>query len=40
MSDDELAAVAGANLLEDTPEIATFLTTVCPQQRVTVGNYT
>jgi len=40
MSDDELAAVAGANLLQDTPEIATWLTTCCPQQRVTVGNYT
>jgi hypothetical protein len=40
MSDDELADVAGANLLQDTPEIATWLTSVCPQQRVTVGNYT
>ena len=40
MTDDELAEVAGANLLEDTPEIATWLKAVCPQQRVTVGNYT
>jgi hypothetical protein len=40
LTDDELADVAGANLLEDTPELATWLTSVCPQQRVTVGNYT
>lgn len=40
LSDDELAEVAGANLLADTPELATWLASVCPQQRVTVGNYT
>jgi len=40
MSDDELASVAGADLLNDTPEIATWVSKVCPQQRVTVGNYT
>jgi hypothetical protein len=40
MSDDELAAVAGADLLNETPELATWLGTVCPQKRVTVGNYT
>lgn len=40
MSDDELASVAGADLLNDTPEIATWLSAVCPQKRVTVGNYT
>jgi hypothetical protein len=40
MSDDELASLAGADLLNDTPEIATWVSSVCPQQKVTVGNYT
>lgn len=40
LSDGELADVAGANLLQDAPELATWLTSVCPQERVTVGNYT
>jgi len=40
MSDAELAAVAGCDLLRETPEIAAWLGSVVPQQRVTVGNYT
>lgn len=40
MTDAELAAVAGCDLLNETPEIASWLSSVVPQQRVTVGNYT
>jgi len=40
LSDSELAAVAGADLLNDTPELATWLKSTVPEQRVTVGNYT
>jgi len=40
LSDTELAAIAGADLLNDTPELATWLTKCVPEQRVTVGNYT
>merc|ERR1719330_1411738 len=40
LSDDELAKIAGADLLKDTPELATWLKTCVPEQKVTVGNYT
>lgn len=40
MTDDELAAIAGANLLDQTPEIANWLCEVCPNKKITVGNYT
>lgn len=40
LSDSELAAIAGADLLNDTPELGTWLTGSVPQERVTVGNYT
>ena len=38
--DAELAQRSGANLLEATPEIATWLKGVCPGQALTIGNYT
>jgi len=40
LSDDELSAFAGANLLDHTPEIANWLCEVCPEKKVTIGNYT
>lgn len=40
MTDDELAEVAGCDLLNETPEIATWLTGCVPQKNVTIGNYT
>lgn len=40
LSDEELAKIAGCDLLADTPEIAAWLRTVEPKQAVTVGNYT
>jgi len=40
LSEDELAAVSGANLLQHTPEIANWLCQVCPEKKITIGNYT
>uniref|UniRef100_A0A7S2AMZ6 very-long-chain (3R)-3-hydroxyacyl-CoA dehydratase n=1 Tax=Octactis speculum TaxID=3111310 RepID=A0A7S2AMZ6_9STRA len=40
MDDGELAKVSGANLLAQTPEIATWLCAVCPEKKITIGNYT
>lgn len=40
MSDAELAKVAGSDLLGQTPEIANWLCAVCPEKKVTIGNYT
>lgn len=40
LSEDDLAAVSGANLLQHTPEIANWLCQVCPEKKITVGNYT
>lgn len=40
LSDADLAAVAGADLLNDTPELATWLTSTAPESHVTAGNYT
>jgi len=40
MTDDELAEIAGADLLADTPEIANWLCKVCPENKVAIGNYT
>ena len=40
MTDGELAKISGANLLEDVPEIANWLCEVCPEDKITIGNYT
>lgn len=39
-NDTALAAVAGANLLDKTPEICNWLKTVCPGKDLIIGNYT
>jgi len=39
LPDEELCERAGANLLTDTPEVAAWLSSVCPGQAMTVGAY-
>ena len=38
-SDDELAAIAGCNLLTNTPEIRTWLLEIAPKERLVLGAY-
>lgn len=40
MTDEELFKCSGANLFEQTPELCTWVKSVCPDKQVNVGNYT
>ena len=40
ITDDDLAKISGCDLLNDTPEIANWLSQVCPGKQLNIGNYT